>query len=310
MLRALPFMLISAFGLLACDDDDADPAPAPDAHVATDAQGGEGGQGGDGGAIEADASVVDARRPDAAADAMPPDAMPPDAALPDAGADMAVGCAPAGVVEFTTDDGIRLVADFAPAGPRAAILLHMIPPGNTRANYPAEFIAALNARGVSVLNVDRRGAGDSDGVAREAYEGPNGWLDAKAARDFLAASGCDVDLTRVTLVGASNGTTTALDYAIEAADDAAPAALVFLTGGGYTENQHRVAEHRPTLDALPLLFVFSTAERQWSAGFAGLTAAPDWRFEEFADGAHGTRMFGAVPASIAIVADWIDAATP
>ena len=161
-----------------------------------------------------------------------------------------------------------------------------------------------------MINVDRRGAGDSAGTARDAYQGPNGWLDAKGARDFLLASGCDIDPARVTIVGASNGTTSALDYAIEAPQGALPAALVFLTGGGYTETQHRIADQRARLDTLPIRFVFSTAERAWSAGFDGLMASPTWVFDEYADGAHGTRMFGAVPASIAAVADWIDAAVP
>src|SRR5438552_1537749 len=46
------------------------------------------------------------------------------------------------VVHFTTDDGLVLEADLYPTGITgrpAAILLHEVPPFNTRANYPRAF---------------------------------------------------------------------------------------------------------------------------------------------------------------------------
>jgi len=52
------------------------------------------------------------------------------------------------------------------------------------------------------------------------------------------------------------------------------------------------------------LWVFSTAERGFSAQF--IDAAPSaWTFDEYPEGAHGTGMFAAVPASVGEVADWI-----
>lgn len=213
------------------------------------------------------------------------------------------------MVRFTTTDGVSLAADLYPGGPRAAVLLHMIPPRNNRTNYPPAFIDALSAHGFTVLNVDRRGAGDSEGVAREAYQGPNGRLDAVAARDFLLGAGCGVDGARLAFIGASNGTTTALDYTIGAPAEALPAALVFLTGGPYTETQQPIADHRARLDALPLRFVFSTAERDWSAGF--IDGAPaGWVFDEYPAGAHGTRMFQAAPLAVDVVADWLHEVVP
>jgi len=184
----------------------------------------------------------------------------------------------------------------------------MIPPHHDRSNYPKAFIDALVAKGFTVLNVDRRGAGKSKGVAKEAYEGPKGVLDAQAARDTLAKHACRFDTTRMVLVGASNGTTTALDYTVAAHQDGssydAPKALVFLTGGKYTENQHALKDHRATLGKTPLLFVFSTDERAWSASFQeGAPAA--WTFKEYAKGAHGTKMFGAQPESIEKVVSWV-----
>jgi alpha-beta hydrolase superfamily lysophospholipase len=209
------------------------------------------------------------------------------------------------VVKLTTDDGVSLEADLHTTGKArgpAAVLLHMIPPANDRRNYPAAFVSALVTRGISVLNVDRRGAGGSSGDAMQAYLGPKGKLDAKAAVAFLVAHPCAIDATRVAIVGASNGTTTALDYATVA--ETPPAALVFLTGGMYSENQTKIDEQRPLLDRTPILFVFSTAESAWSKRFA--PGAPSaWVFKEYEGGDHGTRMFAAQPKSVADVADFV-----
>ncbi|MEM9695813.1 MAG: hypothetical protein AAGA56_24935, partial [Myxococcota bacterium] len=75
-------------------------------------------------------------------------------------------------VELTTDDDQILAADLTTVGKRGApgvILLHMIPPANDRSNYSASFIQALASRGLNVLNVDRRGAGESSGDPKRAY---------------------------------------------------------------------------------------------------------------------------------------------
>jgi hypothetical protein len=80
--------------------------------------------------------------------------------------------------------------------------------------------------------------------------------------------------------------------------------LVFLTGGTYTENQTKLADHRALLDTIPTLFVYSTAESAWSKGFAA-GAPPTWRLDEYANGAHGTRMFAAEPTSVDVVATFI-----
>jgi pimeloyl-ACP methyl ester carboxylesterase len=214
------------------------------------------------------------------------------------------------VVTFSTDDDVTLEADYYGAGVMgggAAILLHMVPPGNDRNNYQRPFIQRLVDRDVAVLNVDRRGAGGSEGDAEDAYSGPNGWLDAKAAFDWLAAHGCGFDATRIVVVGASNGTTTAFDFAVETAGDSerGPAALVFLTGGTYTENQYAIADQRAVVDPLPIRFVYSTLERDWSVQFE--PGAPSgWVFDEYDMGAHGTAMFMARPESMDAVADFVE----
>jgi hypothetical protein len=216
----------------------------------------------------------------------------------------------ASVVHFTTDDGLTLEADdysTGEVGAPAVVLLHMIPPQNDRKNFPKEFIDAVLAKNVHVLNVDRRGAGGSEGDPQEAYLGDKGKLDAKAAAEFLTNGGCAIDPFRIAFVGASNGSTTVLDYAVYASTDPHvpfPSALIFLTGGTYTENQNQIADHHDVLDELPILFVFSTAERDWSAAFE--SGAPlAWTFAEYDPGAHGTGMFTAAPESIPKVAGFV-----
>lgn len=230
----------------------------------------------------------------------------PDAAEPDAGPTC---LAETRVVALTTEDGVRLEADFriTAAGAPVAALFHMIPPSNDRRNYPPAFIDALAAAGFTVLNVDRRGAGGSGGVAREAYTGPNGALDVAAAVDFLAAHPCGFDLGRLTLVGASNGTTSVLDYAMTRGTRPVPARAVFLTGGRYTENQHPLSGAANALPQLRLAWDRGeTAARSWAEGYrSGAPAA--WSFDEYTGGGHGTRLFAGNPNAVADIVAWIAA---
>jgi pimeloyl-ACP methyl ester carboxylesterase len=214
------------------------------------------------------------------------------------------------VVSFITDDGAKLEADDYPTGEAMApsvLLLHMIPPGNDRSNYPASFIDALRAKKIRVLNLDRRGAGASQGNAVDAYQGELGKLDAKAAIVHLTSGECGADPFRVGVVGASNGTTTALDYARFADQTSSvpfPSALVFLTGGAYTENQSSMKASHTVLEPLPILFVYSAAESAWSAA-QQIGAPAAWRFREYDPGDHGTKMFEARPESVADVAGFL-----
>lgn len=198
------------------------------------------------------------------------------------------------VVEFTTSDDVTLKADLWPAsepGKGAVVLFHMIPPTYHRGNWLQRVRAAIHDLGVTVLTVDRRGAGESGGVALEAYEGPGALQDMEAALRFLTDSSqaCSVDAGRLVLVGASNGTTAVMDYTV--AHDpvlAGPAALIWMSPGTYTENQNTIADHRQTLDALPILWLYPTNE-PWSQDF--VSAAPaGWSFVERGD-QHGTKMF-------------------
>ncbi len=197
-----------------------------------------------------------------------------------------------GEISLRTRDEIALVADYYPSDTQAggaAILLHMNPSGGYhRGDWPESFITALGEAGLTVLNVDRRGSGDSEGKPRQAYEGETGRYDVEACALRLREDGYD-DLV---LIGASNGTTSALDYAAWAPGQALPEvfASVYMTGGSYTENQTAMEE----LPQMPVMFTYSTAERSWSVAQEDLDPG-SWQFSEYADGAHGTQMFDAAP---------------
>ena len=196
-------------------------------------------------------------------------------------------------------DGVALVADvyLRPEADRPGIvLLHMVPPSYDRTTWPADFIAQLSEQGWSVVAIDRRGAGDSGGTARDAYEGETAWYDVEAAVSLLDGHGAGA----LGIIGASNGTTSLLDYAVNAPDEGLtePVVVGLMTGGSYTENQHDMAE----LPELPAVFTYSTEEARWSERQQDLDPG-SWRFLEYAEGDHGTKMFEAAPE---VSADLVD----
>lgn len=206
------------------------------------------------------------------------------------------------VVTLTTSDGVDLVGDYYAhrEGAEAVLLLHMIPPTYDRTTWPVEFIEALRDDGYAVLALDRRGAGDSGGVASEAYAGPNGVKDAEAAAAFFADHGA----TSLVVVAASNGTTTALDYAI-AGEGLAPRAMVWMSPGTYTENNHDVAD----LALADVLFLYPRNEAGWSEGVAeDVDTADRWDYLEYQGTAHGTMLFEDHPEVSDDVRAWLGAA--
>jgi pimeloyl-ACP methyl ester carboxylesterase len=202
--------------------------------------------------------------------------------------DVAVG--PPDVITVETRDGVTLEADYWAGDPGAPgfVLLHMIPPSNDRSTWPRSFEKDLVREGYAVLAVDRRGAGGSEGIAVEAYTGPNGKYDVEACVLHLQAEGAGA----LAIIGASNGTTSMLDYAAWAPGEGLPeaAALGFMTGGAYTETNTAMSE----VPSIPAAFTYSTAERDWSVDQQPLDPGT-WSFLEYPDGDHGTLMFDAAP---------------
>lgn len=197
------------------------------------------------------------------------------------------------VVTFDTADGETLEADWYPAEATdsgAVLLFHMIPPNNDRTGYPVRVREALHALGVSVLNVDRRGAGGSTGSPGDAYEGEGGRLDVEATVTYALDQGADAD--KLVLVGASNGTTSVYDYVVGRTDGLPQAAaVVFMSPGTYTENQNDFVPQQDAWDvslSFPFLWLYPHTE-PYSQAFVP-DAPGAWKFVE--DGQqHGTNMF-------------------
>jgi len=234
----------------------------------------------------ASAALLVACGGDTSTDATVPDSSAGTTATPDT-------CEPVApqIVELTTRDGVALVGDLYSHGDGerpGVVLLHMIPPNYQRSDWPRTFIDGLTGHCWNVIAIDRRGAGDSGGTATDAYEGETGRYDVEAAVKRLADEGLD----KLAVIGASNGTTSLLDYAVWAGGEGLPVPVAhgYMTGGNYTESQNPMSAATPW----PSIFTYSTAERTWSVAQQALDPGT-WSFKEYADGDHGTKMFAAEP---------------
>jgi pimeloyl-ACP methyl ester carboxylesterase len=113
-------------------------------------------------------------------------------------------------ITLITDDEMQIKANFYPQNSnKALILLHMYDEDKSSwDDFAKEFQKEYN-----ILAIDLRGHGESDlslkNLTEEDYN--NMVLDAKAAFDFLM----EKEISQVTLIGASIGANTALNYAAE-----------------------------------------------------------------------------------------------
>ena len=208
-------------------------------------------------------------------------------------------------IELETRDGITLVADYVQAsepGRPGIALLHMNPVSWDRTSWPHDFLDRLVALDWNVLVLDRRGAGESDGIARDAFEGDAGRYDVESAVVHLVDAGAGP----IGLIGASNGTTSLLDYTVWAADEGLtnPVALGLMSGGDYTENQTSMSDLAELGGAA--VFTYSTAERDWPLAQQAI-APPDWTFLEYGPNGHGTQLLERAPEVADDLLEWFGA---
>ena len=215
----------------------------------------------------------------------------------------ASAAAGATLATLETRDGVCLSGDLwtGAKGAGGVVLLHMNPEANDRSNWPVPFLQGLADRGLYVLSIDRRGTGQSGGVATDAFDGDKGRYDVEAAVDALSDEG----MGKLAIISASNGTTSAVDYAAWSARDEALTGVVLMTGGTYTENQTSMDDY--AAEALPTLFVVATDEAEWTD--AQLSRDPgSWAWVEPAATGHGTHIFAESGDVQGIVTDWVDGA--
>ncbi len=191
-----------------------------------------------------------------------------------------------GVIHLDTIDGITLEADYYPATTAnrpAVILLHSIPPGHDRGSWPQDFVVSLADNDWTVINLDRRGSGNSEGNPQDAYEGELGRYDVEAPVSRLREDGYTGPTA---VIGSSNGTTSMIDYAVWMQDDPDLAldAMGFLSGGPYTNTQTDMSD----VPAYPALFMATGMEAGWAAIQADLY--DEWVFVEAPGNGHGHDM--------------------
>jgi dienelactone hydrolase len=212
-------------------------------------------------------------------------------------------------VEVAAPDGLTLKATYYPAaqpGP-GVLLLHMC---NTDRRSWAPLGPQLAAAGLHALALDYRGYGESGGerfendpqkqqrVLTEKWPG-----DVDAALAWLMAQP-GVDKTRLGAAGGSCGVNQAIQVARRHPETTK--ALVLLAGSTNRAGvQFLVA--KPWLP----LFTAAAADDQYDAGaprtmrwFAELTGNPRNRFSGFADGRHGTEIFGPHPELVGQIVDF------
>ena len=104
-----------------------------------------------------------------------------------------------------------------------------------------------------------------------------------------------------------------LDYAVQAAaaDEPqvpVPRAMVFLSGGPYSEKQNVLAEQFDLLGAVAAFFAYPAKESEWNEAteaMAGEEKLESWEFYAFEPGAHGTKLFASDPSIITQLASWL-----
>jgi dienelactone hydrolase len=212
-------------------------------------------------------------------------------------------------VEVAPPDGVTLKATYyaaAEPGP-GVLLLHMC---NTDRRSWAPLGPRLAAAGLHALALDYRGYGESGGerfendpqkqqrVLTEKWPG-----DVDAALAWLVAQP-GVDKARLGAAGGSCGVNQAIQVARRHPDTTR--ALVLLAG----PTNRAGVEFLVARPWLPL-FAAAAADDQYDADapktmkwFAELTGNPRNRFSGFADGRHGTEIFGSHPELVGQIVDF------
>jgi dienelactone hydrolase len=211
-------------------------------------------------------------------------------------------------VDLTAPDGTHLKATYFAAdrpGP-AVLLLHMCI--TTRASW--EPVARqLAAAGISAMTIDNRGFGESggpryQGASREVVQ----QLEQKWPADFdvafawlTAQSG--VDRRRLGVGGGSCG----VDNAVKLASRHAEVRSLALLAGGTDATGIEFLTKTPWLPIFAAAAADDIYNHQFPdimRWFVEVTGNPRNRFIGFADGGHGTEIFGPHPDLVRQIVDW------
>jgi len=191
-------------------------------------------------------------------------------------------------VSFTTEDGIKISANYWPAkGGKGIVLLHML--GRTKETW-AGFPEKLNKAGFHVLAIDMRGHGQSEGGDFRNFATQQ-WMDVlkdiNAAKGFLIGKG--VGDGEVYLAGGSIGANLALSFA---AQDSSIEKIVMLSPG----LDYRGVTTMPAMKKYTNS-VFLAASSEDVQSFDGTkqlyaSAKGTKEIKEYNNAGHGTNMLG------------------
>jgi len=214
-------------------------------------------------------------------------------------------------VDIHAPDGVKLRATFFAAekpGP-GVLLMHMC---NTTRQSWEPVALGLSKAGINALTIDNRGFGESGGprfeggspdVRKELLEK---WpADFDAAYQYLLAQP-GVDKGRIAAGGGSCGVTNAVQLAERHPD---VKVLVLLAGSTDIAGINFIA-HKPQMPIFTAAAAddeFDPATLQLMQWFSDLSGNPRSKFSGFADGRHGTEIFGPHPELVQqIVAFLVD----
>ena len=213
-------------------------------------------------------------------------------------------------VDVTTPDGVILKATYyaaAQPGP-AVLLLHMC--NTTRQSGWDPVGRQLSAAGIHALALDYRGFGDSPGVRFDAQTPAerqkmvtDAWPgDVDAALAFLLAQP-GVDKAHVGAGGGSCGVNQAVQLARRHPN---VISLVLLAGPTDRTGREFLQQTRwlPVFAAAAADDQFDAQAPQSMQWLAGLSGNPRNRFVGFADGRHGTEIFGPHPELAQQIVEW------
>jgi esterase/lipase len=191
-------------------------------------------------------------------------------------------------VSFTTEDGIKISANYWPSkSDKGVVLLHML--GRTKETW-ASFPEKLNKAGFNAIAIDMRGHGESKGRDFRSFttqQWINALKDIKAAKEFLAKKGVDANSTY--LIGGSIGANLSLNYA---AQDNSIKKIVLLSPG----LDYRGVITMPSMQKYNGA-VFLAASSEDVQSFDGTKqlyglAKGGKEIKEFDNAGHGTNMLG------------------
>ncbi len=206
-------------------------------------------------------------------------------------------------IDITTKDGIRITGTLYPAGAKAPAVLCLHQWRSDRTSF-AGLAKTLQSAGFTVLAIDMRGYGGSTRTSSGATVRPDRKArpDVEAAIAFLRGHAM-VDPSRIGIVGASYGSSNAIQYA---SADKGIKAVVLLSPGLNYFNELPTEDAVKSWGAKPMLAVASSEDvRSVETLQAYSKLARGTETKVYENAGHGTDMLSAAAGLDKLIADYL-----